>query len=179
MYRVKTLFPALALFTSFITAPSSQKATANSTHSISEKDQSNGMTMKPLVLLLLSSILASAISFQLSCMPSKDMNVRNDRLSLHHVSASRSKWDELIDEDEDDAMQFNGGPPVPRDMKYNLINIKRQRENYDSIRTVSGIELINDVYCRDAETSVFWFVGKVARVSDVTIEKAIARQWGE
>ena len=106
------------------------------------------------------------------------MNVRNDRLSLH-VSASRSKWDELIDEDEDDAMQFNGGPPVPRDMKYNLINIKRQRENYDSIRMVSGIELINDVYCRDAETSVFWFVGKVARVSDVTIEKAIARQWGE
>jgi hypothetical protein len=135
------------------------------------------MTMTPLVLLLLTSILASAISFQLSCMPSKDMNVRNDRLSLH-VSASRSKWDELIDEDEDDAMQFNGGPPVPRDMKYTLINIKRQRENYDSIRMVSGIELINDVYCRDAETSVFWFVGKVARVSDVTIEKAIARQWG-
>jgi hypothetical protein len=113
-------------------------------------------------------------------MPSKDMNVRNDRLSLQqHVSALKNKWDKLIDEDEDDEMKFNGGPPVPRDMKYNLINIKRQRENYDSIRAVSGIELINDVYCRDSETSVFWFVGKVARVSDVPIEKAIARQWGE
>lgn len=107
------------------------------------------------------------------------MYVCNDRIFSLHVSASKNKWDKLIDEDEDDAMQFNGGPPVPRDMKYNLINIKRQRENYDSIRAVSGLELINDVYCRDTDTTVFWFVGKVARVSDLSIEMAIARQWGE
>lgn len=131
--------------------------------------------MTPLIILLLC-LLTSAISFRLSCMPPKVMNVRNDRLSLH-VSASKNKWDKLID--EDDEMKFNGGPLVPRDMKYNLINIKRQRENYESIRAVSGLELINDVYCRDTDTTVFWFVGKVARVSDISIEKAIARQWGE
>lgn len=93
------------------------------------------------------------------------------------VFASSNKWDMLIDEDEDDDLQFTGGPPVPRDMKYNLFNIKRQRENFDSIKAVAGNDLTNDVYARDAETDTFWFIGKVARVSDVPLEKAVARQW--
>ncbi len=70
----------------------------------------------------------------------------------------------LIHEDEDEDLQFNGSP-VPRDMKYNLFNIKRQRENFESIKAVSGKELINDVYARDSDTDVYWYVGKVARVS--------------
>ncbi len=70
----------------------------------------------------------------------------------------------LIDEDEDENLQFNG-PPIPRDMQYNLFNIKRQRENFESIKAVSGKELINDVYARDSDTDVYWYVGKVARVS--------------
>lgn len=81
----------------------------------------------------------------------------------------------LIDEDEDD-LEFNG-PPVPRDMKYNIFNIKRQRENFDSIKAVAGTDLTNDVYARDEETDTFWFIGKVARVSDIPLEKAMARQW--
>lgn len=93
------------------------------------------------------------------------------------VFASSNKWDMLIDEDEDDDLQFTGGPPVPRDMKYNLFNIKRQRENFDSIKAVAGNDLTNDVYARDAETDTFWFIGKVARVSDVSLDKAVARQW--
>ena len=70
----------------------------------------------------------------------------------------------LIDEDEDDDLQFNG-PPVSRDMKYNMFNIQRQRENFESIKTVAGKELTNDVYARDPKTDTFWFIGKVARVS--------------
>ncbi len=75
-----------------------------------------------------------------------------------------NKWDMLIDEDEDEELKFKG-PPVPRDMKYNLFNIKRQRENFESIKAVSGKDLTNDVYARDSDTDVFWYVGKIARVS--------------
>lgn len=82
----------------------------------------------------------------------------------------------LIDEDEDEDLQFNG-PPVSRDMKYNLFNIQRQRTNFESIKTVAGKELINDVYARDPDSETFWFVGKIAHVTDVPLEKAIARQW--
>ena len=71
----------------------------------------------------------------------------------------------LIDEDEDEDLQFNGGPPVPRDMKYNMFNINRQRENFESIKGVAGKDLTNDVYARDGETDTFWFIRKVARVS--------------
>eukprot|EP00571_Detonula_confervacea_P008106 CAMPEP_0172319386 /NCGR_PEP_ID=MMETSP1058-20130122/37500_1 /TAXON_ID=83371 /ORGANISM="Detonula confervacea, Strain CCMP 353" /LENGTH=251 /DNA_ID=CAMNT_0013034413 /DNA_START=29 /DNA_END=784 /DNA_ORIENTATION=+ len=85
-----------------------------------------------------------------------------------------NKWDMLIDEDED--LEFNG-PPVTRDMKYNVFNIKRQRENFESIKAVAGADLTNDVYARDAEKDTFWFIGKVARVSDIPLEKAMARQW--
>jgi hypothetical protein len=50
-------------------------------------------------------------------------------------------------------------------MKYNLFNIDRQRTNFNSIKSVSGKELINDMYARDPESDTFWFIGKVARVS--------------
>lgn len=92
------------------------------------------------------------------------------------MHASTKKWDMLIDEDEDEDLQFNG-PPVSRDMKYNLFNIQRQRTNFESIKTVAGKELINDVYARDPDSETFWFVGKIAHVTDVPLEKAIARQW--
>lgn len=88
-----------------------------------------------------------------------------------------SKWDNLLDEDEDDELTFEGGPPVPRDMKYNMFNIDRQRSNFENIKSIAGKELTNDVYARDADTDTFWFVGKIARVSDVPLDKAVARQW--
>ncbi len=50
-------------------------------------------------------------------------------------------------------------------MKYSLFNIKRLRDNFDSIRAVGGKDLTNDVYARDPDTDTFWFIGKVARVS--------------
>ena len=75
-----------------------------------------------------------------------------------------TNWDALIKEDEDDDLQFNG-PPVARDMKYNMFNINRQRENFESMKAVGGKELLNDIYARDPETDIFWYTGKIARVS--------------
>jgi carbamate kinase len=50
-------------------------------------------------------------------------------------------------------------------MKYNLFNIDRQRNNFESMKAVVDKDLMNDVYARDGDTDTFWFVGKVARVS--------------
>ena len=93
--------------------------------------------------------------------------------------ARSTKWDALIGEgeDEDEDMQFIGGPSVPRDMRYNMFNIHRQRDNFEAIKAVAGKELIHDVYARDPDVDTFWFVGKVARTSDVTADRAVARQW--
>eukprot|EP00985_Skeletonema_marinoi_P027601 scaffold22945_cov73-Skeletonema_marinoi.AAC.1 len=74
-----------------------------------------------------------------------------------------NKWDMLIDEDEDEDLQFVGGPPVPRDMRYNLYNLQKQRENYESMKAVGGKDITNDVYARDPEDDTFWFIGKIAR----------------
>jgi hypothetical protein len=120
------------------------------------------MTATP-VLLLLACVLTPALSFHPFFCRKLRLVDSTCKTSSHYLSASM-KWDMLIDEDEDEGLQFNGHP-VPRDMKYNLLNIKRQRENFESIKAVSGKELINDVYARDSDTDVYWYVGKVARVS--------------
>lgn len=124
------------------------------------------MTFASLILLCL---LTSAHSFSAS-------PLSFERAATTFPLFAKTKWDMLIDEDEDEDLQFNG-PPVARDMKYNLFNIQRQRENFESIMKVAGKDLTNDVYARDPETDIFWFIGKVARVSDIALERAIARQW--
>ncbi|KAL7469443.1 hypothetical protein ACHAXS_009691 [Conticribra weissflogii] len=122
-------------------------------------------------------LLPFARTFALITYPLTTNDVLGHRklLSSKGFLFAKSKWDSVID--EDDELEFKGGPPVPRDMKYSLFNIKRLRDNFDSIRAVGGKDLTNDVYARDPDTDTFWFIGKVARVSDVPIEKAIARQW--
>jgi hypothetical protein len=82
-----------------------------------------------------------------------------------------SKWDNLIDEDEDD------GPPASPDMRYVPRNVMRQHQNFIDIRQAGGKELTSDVYVRDPGSTTFWFSGKLARVSDVSVEDAVARQW--
>ena len=62
-------------------------------------------------------------------------------------------------------------------MRYIEFNLMRQNKNFIAIRAAAGPELTNDVYVRDEDTDVFWFAGKVARISDVSIEKAVARQY--
>jgi hypothetical protein len=62
-------------------------------------------------------------------------------------------------------------------MLYNERNAKRQHENFLDIRAVGGKAMCNDVYVRNPKEDVFWYAGKVARVSDVSLDDCIARQW--
>jgi hypothetical protein len=84
-----------------------------------------------------------------------------------------SKWDNLEDDDDDDKKVAT----IPKDMRYTEFNIMRQNQNFVAIREAAGPELTHDIYVRDPSESTFWFVGKVARVSDVPIDKAVARQY--
>lgn len=94
--------------------------------------------------------------------------VRLEKARLQKSNA-KSKWDDL----EDDEINEK----IPRDMRYLESNVLRQNRNFVAIRETGGAEVTNDVYVRDRGTDTFWFVGKVARVSDVSIEQAISRQW--
>lgn len=107
----------------------------------------------------------------------KGSNFVPDRMSSKSPPLFATKWDNLIDEDDDLELEFNGGPPVAKDMKYNFFNIKRMRDNFDAIREVGGKEVTNDVYVRNPEMDTFWFIGKLARVSDVSLELTAARIW--
>ena len=80
---------------------------------------------------------------------------------------------EYVEDDEGDSE----GPPVRPDMRYLPRNVMRQHKNFLAIREAGGKDLTNDVYIREPNSEVFWFVGKVAHVSDVTVEQAISRQW--
>ena len=86
-----------------------------------------------------------------------------------------SKWDQIDDEEGDDNDRL--AIPVPPDMTYEPRNAKRQHEYFLDIRGVGGKDLTNDVYARVPGEDVFWYVGKVARISDVPLEDCIARQW--
>ena len=61
-------------------------------------------------------------------------------------------------------------------MKYNMYNLQKQRGNYESMKAVGGKDIANDVYAKDPEDDTVWFVGKIARVGDVTVERAMARR---
>jgi len=53
----------------------------------------------------------------------------------------------------------------------------RQNKNFVAIRVAGGPELTNDIYVRDEDSDEFFFAGKIARISDVSVEKAVARQY--
>eukprot|EP00536_Pseudo-nitzschia_multiseries_P008054 jgi/Psemu1/305433/fgenesh1_kg.198_\ len=94
----------------------------------------------------------------------------------------RSKWDELVDEDDDDDDQIpttiESKIPVPPDMTYVERNVKRCHENFLNLRNVGGKDLCNDVYAKSPlKKEEMWYVGKVAKISDVGLEDCIARQW--
>ena len=95
-----------------------------------------------------------------------------------HMSAY-SKWDNLVDNDEDegDDKFESRDASVPADMKYVIPNIKRQSDTFDALESMGDAELIRDVWLQSPADSTAWFVGRVARVSDVSIERCIDRQY--
>jgi len=120
------------------------------------------------------SLVACAFSIGMPNKMSPIQVVAIKRSILNKLSA-KSKWDDLDDDDDDDDnIRIQ---QVPRDMRYVECNLLRQNQNFVAIRDAGGAEVTNDMYVRDPETDIFWFVGKVARVSGVTLKQAIARQW--
>jgi hypothetical protein len=89
----------------------------------------------------------------------------------------KSKWDNLVDEDDDDYEDEVEDIPAAPDMKYIGRNCKRQQEHFLAIREAGGKELTNDIYVREPGQDTCWYAGKVARVSDVSLEQCVARQW--
>ena len=93
----------------------------------------------------------------------------------------KSKWDLLEDDDEEDTFgnTFESKIPVANDMTYVERNVKRSHENFLSIRNIGGKDLCNDVYAKSPQPNneEVWYIGKVAKVSDVSLEDCIARQW--
>ena len=78
---------------------------------------------------------------------------------------------------------------TPPDMKYVPRNLQRQGLNFGKLRQVlvadnslagtpnKKSDLLHDVYVRQPDTEIYWFLGKVARVSDVSLEDCIGKQW--
>lgn len=124
-----------------------------------------------------SLAVAAAVSLWYASSAVDAFTTTRSVLLQKHGLFAKDKWDMLIDEDEDEDLQFIGGLPVPRDMKYNMYNLQKQRDNYESMKAVGGKDIANDVYAKDPEDDTFWFVGKIARVGDVTVERAMARLW--
>jgi hypothetical protein len=47
-------------------------------------------------------------------------------------------------------------------------NVMRQNNNFVGIREAAGKDMTNDVYVREPDSGIFWFAGKVARVSGMS-----------
>ena len=106
---------------------------------------------------------------------------RRQRLpsGVHIHLSDYSKWDNLIDEDDNDDLSDveSSGRQLYADMKYVLPNIQRQAKTFDAIDGMGDLALLSDVWLQAPGSDSAWFVGRVARVSDVSIERAIDRQF--
>lgn len=128
------------------------------------------------ICLLLLRLLGECSSFGLHRRPAQTMCRRP---ALTFLKQSRDWIDEVRDDellepkhdDDDDP------PPVKPDMRYIPRNVMKQFQNFVDIRQAGGKELTNDIYVREPQSDAFWFVGKIARVTDVTPAQAISRQW--
>ena len=125
------------------------------------------------MLLVVSVVFLSFIFIHVQYAYGFGFGYIDTRCYQRNTSLLHGKWDDLIDEDEETpTTTFEG----PKDMKYTEFNLSRQNKHFLALRHVGGVDIIKDIYVRDPNTSTFWFVGKIACISDVSIEQAIARQ---
>jgi hypothetical protein len=86
--------------------------------------------------------------------------------------------DTIQDKDEDGRGGLKGPSylPHPPDMAYEPRIVQRAHQTFHAIRAAGGKETTNDVYVRDpVDKEVFWYTGKVAKISDVSLEDCIQR----
>jgi hypothetical protein len=97
------------------------------------------------------------------------------RSSTAVFMGSAKNWDAILAEEEQDP-GFKS--TIPADMMYNKRNCERCNKNNLAIKAAGGPAA--DLYgcvSTDNQEAVFWFLGKVAHVSDVSLEQCVARQW--
>jgi hypothetical protein len=97
-------------------------------------------------------------------------------------SGSATKdWDAILAEEEEGSKSIKNKAPF--DMRYNQRNCERCKNNYAAIKSAGGPGA--DIYgCGQASSSeseneegVFWYLGKVAHISDVSLEQCMSRLW--
>ncbi len=140
--------------------------------------ETSKMILSLALLLIVAMTSSPAEAFSLPHMKTTTMVHRSTTLFL---ARAKSKWDLLEDDDEEDqyGATFESKIPVANDMTYVERNVKRAHENFLSLRNIGGKELCNDVYAKSPapNNEEVWYVGKVAKVSDISLEDCIARQW--
>mmetsp|Transcript_3653 Transcript_3653/g.8717 ORF Transcript_3653/g.8717 Transcript_3653/m.8717 type:complete len:278 (+) Transcript_3653:93-926(+) len=140
--------------------------------------ETSKMILSLALLLIVAMTSSPAEAFSLPHMKTTTMVHRSTTLFL---ARAKSKWDLLEDDDEEDqyGATFESKIPVANDMTYVERNVKRAHENFLSLRNIGGKELCNDVYAMSPapNNEEVWYVGKVAKVSDISLEDCIARQW--
>mmetsp|Transcript_19104 Transcript_19104/g.41355 ORF Transcript_19104/g.41355 Transcript_19104/m.41355 type:complete len:283 (+) Transcript_19104:41-889(+) len=155
-------------------------------HAFSAQTETQVSSSKAAVLHHPSLSTVDAVSAvtnkQTVCIPKQYNPFNAQRITSALYARPKSKWDDLTDEDDDDDYETNeskssSSVDVPKDMLYTEANIRRQADTYDQLVTVGGPGVVNDVYVRAPGGKEWWLVGKVARVSDVSPEQAIEKQW--
>ena len=147
-----------------------------------------------LALLMVAIVTTSTTRTKTSCLAfsvqtltttrTRAMTTTTTTTSLLRARAA-SKWDNLVDEDDDEDNSIDNTPsaiegdiPVSPDMTYIERNVRRSHENFLNLRNISGKEVCNDIYAKSpVRKEEMWYVGKVAKISDVSLEDCIARQW--
>jgi len=155
-----------------------------------------------LIVLLVAICSCDAFSFALAFAPALSAVTGSRLIATHtpppatfitrtrtrtrvNLSEDSSKWDNLIDEDDEDEFDDEGQSDkeqqskakVSADMKYVMPNIKRQSDTFEALSSMDDPSLISDVWLQSPADDEAWFVGRVARVSDVSPEQAIDRQY--
>lgn len=135
------------------------------------------MTTIDCLLLTLYALGSAAIPATQAFIAPLDQHTTTVSSQSQLTARIKSKWDLLEDDDDEEEEVQDGSINVPPDMMYTETNIRRQASTYDQIEQIGGTDAINDVYVRASGEREWFLVGKVARVSDVTPEQAIERQW--
>jgi hypothetical protein len=100
---------------------------------------------------------------------------RRQSVLICAAAAAPKDWDAILAQQDDDEETWWKSPA---DMVYTQRNCDRANENFAAIVEAGGpaADVYGSVVTKNTE-AVFWFLGKVAHVSDVTLEQCVARQW--
>lgn len=107
----------------------------------------------------------------------------SQRISRDGVSANRPRlegttkdWDAIIADEEDGGRSMQ--EDTPPDMRYIPRNCNRSAKTFTAIKSAGGpaADIYGCVSTQNTE-AVFWFLGKVAHISDVSLEQCVSRQW--